>query len=158
MSAKWAFAILGDQPQPARSGGHGDWEARAACAPPFLLSSLRLHLRSCEPAGAERGLKIETANRTVEVEHFAGKVQSWPELALHGPRIDFVERYPTRGDFGFPEAQGPTDVNLGSFDHLAELAQLRIGSFSSRLVHANRRSPESRVRQAVGEQMADDTE
>ncbi len=57
-----------------------------------------------QPAGTERGLKIVAADRTVEVEDFAGEVQVGAKFALHRLRVDFAKVDTAGSDFGFFEA------------------------------------------------------
>src|SRR5207253_1263082 len=49
---------------------------------PYNPSTLYSHTYSRQPAGAERRLKIVAADRAIQIEHFAGKIQSAHQFAF----------------------------------------------------------------------------
>ena len=78
-----------------------------------------------EPAGAEGGLKIVAADRTIEVEDFAGEEQARHEAAFHRVRIDLGQGDSARGDLRLVEAQRAADGNLKLLEPRNEPLPLR---------------------------------
>src|SRR4051812_12451702 len=56
-----------------------------------------------------RRLEVVTSDRSVEIEHFSGEVEIRHALALHGPRIDFLQVNSPCGDLRLTEAQRARD-------------------------------------------------
>src|SRR3990167_3227302 len=82
-----------------------------------------------EPAGAEGGLEVVAADRTVEVEQLACDVEVRNDLALHAPRIDLVEGDAAGRHFGLLETERARNGDRKLFDGLNELPPAGLGQF-----------------------------
>ena len=81
--------------------------------------SMFRHFRPAgQPAGAEGCLEVVAADRPVQVQHFAGQVQSRGAFALHGVGIDFVQIHSDGRDLCLAEPQHARDGNGGGLECL----------------------------------------
>src|SRR5579884_984742 len=100
------------QEMPAEYFGRMRADVRSLPAVPIvaieqLTERMQCRRLSGQPAGAPGGLKIVTADRSIQVEQLARQKKTWNPFAAHTPRIDFLQRHAAGCHLGFGEAQRP---------------------------------------------------